>query len=213
MKPSYDFYTEETTKGAADAVLDMQSCLVKLRESTHPISGEGARALRVLESAVNSAKDMAKVAFLSGAIMLLGKMWAAGGAALAISCGIYIFYRYLQVGQQKCAAKVTEYADVYYNAAISEQLLAAAAAASLRLSTYDSGTVLFIDKDGKEWKRYELLRQLNRTQGTETALQFLLSCAVFGWPAEGMPLRELTADLLRKLRSMSVINAQNELLN
>lgn len=204
MKSTFDFYNEETTKTAAESVVQLQGVLATYRKLLHPVNSLSADTTRTMAETVTTTKYILGLCLISAMALLLSRQWLYAAGTLIPAAVFYATYKSLAAKFAERLQEATKNTDDYYNAVAREQMLPVAAAASLRLCIYERNAVLFVDRENKEWTRRELIRVLNTTEGTETALQFLLSCAVFGWPEEGSPVKELTVEVLEKLRSVPV---------
>lgn len=199
-------FTEETTKVAADFVSAVQSTTEAGRILNHPVRGLYADLYKsLLESKGNNA-DWRFLMPVSVISCLLVKSWFF--AAVGVVGTAFFWWNTARL--KKAIAerkKLLETAtDDYMNAEVRAQMAPAMAAAALRLAQLPRDQVVFIDAEDKQWTAKELMALIFQvgSAGEQTILQFLLSCAVFGFPLgrdDQEPLNELNLERLTSLRS------------
>lgn len=202
----YEAFTEETTKIAANFVSAVQTTTEIGRELNHPVRGLYADLYKsLLESKGNNAdwRFLMPVFVIS---CLLVKFWFF--AAVGVVGTAFFWWNTARL--KKAIAerkKLLETAtDDYMNAEVRAQIAPAMAAAALRLSQLPRDQVVFIDAKDHQWTARELMTLMFKagSTGEQTILQFLLSCAVFGFPLgrdDQEPLNELSLKTLTVLRS------------
>lgn len=202
--PKAEAFTEETTKLAAQFVETVQEFAVFSRELNHPIQGLQAKTLEAIVSLQHTAWDARNMSLVFTMGFLLSRNWLIGLASAVFTAFFYFQHKRATKDAETKKASLVTATDEYMNAEVRLQVAPAASATALRLAQLPKDQVVFIDAQDKEWTANELMQLVFRNEGNQTVLQFLLSCAVFGFPLgneDQKPLNELNLKNLKALRS------------
>lgn len=199
-------FTEETTKIAADFVSTVQTTTELGRELNHPVTGLRAKTLEAIVSLQHTAEHARDMGVIAAVLFLLSRHWIAGAVCAVAAAFFYFQNKRAGKDSDKKREEVRLATDDYMNAEVRLEMAPAMAAAALRLAQLPKNQIVFVDAEDKEWTTNELmaLMFLTGSAGEQTILQFLLSCAVFGFPLgrdDQQPLNELNLERLTALRS------------
>lgn len=202
----YEAFTEETTKIAANFVSAVQTTTEIGRELNHPVTGLRAKTLETIVSLQHTAQHARDMGAVATVVFLLSRHWIAAAISAVFAAVFYFTNKRAKNDANKKSEEVRLAADDYMNAEVRAQMAPAMAAAALRLAQLPWDQVVFIDAEEKKWTAQELMTLMFQvgSMGEQTILQFLLSCAVFGFPLgrdDQEPLNELNLKLLTSLRS------------
>lgn len=199
-------FTEETTKVAADFVSAVQSTTEVGRALNHPVTGLRAQTLGTIVSLQHTAQHGRDMGIIATIMLLLSRYWIAAGVFAVFAAFFYFQNKRAKKSAGEKSEEVRLATDDYMNAEVRAQMAPAMAAAALRLAQLPRNQVVFVDAEDKEWTANELMTLMFKVgnAGEQTILQFLLSCAVFGFPLgrdDQQPLNELNLERLTALRS------------
>lgn len=199
-------FTEKTTKVAAKFVEAVYSTTALGRVLNHPVTGLRAQTLDAIVSLRHTNRHGRDTGIIFSVLLLLSRHWIAGAIAVLFTAFFHFFHKRTQANETAKRDELVEAASEYMNAEVRAQLAPAMSAAALRLAQLPREQVVFIDAEEKQWTANELMRLMFQvgTGAEQTVLQFLLSCAVFGFPLgrdDQEPLNELSLKTLTVLRS------------
>lgn len=199
-------FTEETTRVAADFVSAVQSTTEVGRVLNHPVTGLRAKTLEAIVSLQHTSQHARDMGIIVTAVFLLSRHWIAAAISAVFAAVFYFTNKRAKKDVDKKSEEIRLATDDYMNAEVRAQMAPAMAAAALRLAQLPRDQVVFIDAEDKQWTAQELMTLMFKvgSMGEQTILQFLLSCAVFGFPLgrdDQKPLNELNLERLKLLRS------------
>lgn len=199
-------FTEETTKIAADFVSTVQTTTEIGRELNHPVTGLRAKTLEAIVSLQHTAQHARDMGVIAAVVSLLSRHWIAGAVCAVFAAFFYFMNKRAKKSAGEKIEEVRLATNDYMNAEVRAEMAPAMAAAALRLAQLPKNQIVFVDAEDKEWTANELMVLMLKvgSAGEQTILQFLLSCAVFGFPLgrdDQQPLNELNLERLTSLRS------------